>query len=85
MVSDKLIINGISYGIDDIHTLPPELAAYKPAEKLNETHLVFAESSVPIPICIRAHLQSMARSFTAANSGYSIKKPWLLGTVTLQT
>ena len=47
MVSDKLIINGISYGIDDIHTLPPELAAYKAAEKLNETHLVFAGELSP--------------------------------------
>ena len=47
MVSDKLIINGISYGIDDIHTLPPELAAYKAAEKSNETHLVFAGELSP--------------------------------------
>ena len=47
MVSDKLIINGISYGIDNIHTLPLELAAYKAAEKLNETHLVFAGELSP--------------------------------------
>ena len=47
MVSDKLIINGISYGIDNIHTLPLELAAYKAAEKSNETHLVFAGELSP--------------------------------------
>ena len=47
MVSDKLIINGVSYGIDNIHTLPPELAAYKAAEKSNETHLVFAGELSP--------------------------------------
>ena len=47
MVSDKLIINGISYGIDYIHTLPLELAAYKAAEKSNETHLVFAGELSP--------------------------------------
>ena len=47
MVSDKLIINGISYGIDNIHTLPLELVAYKAAEKSNETHLVFAGELSP--------------------------------------
>ena len=29
MVNDKLIINGNSYGVEDIPTLPPDLAAYK--------------------------------------------------------
>ena len=47
MVADKLFINGISYGVDDIPTLPPELAAYKAAERSNETHLVFAGELSP--------------------------------------
>ena len=42
MVNDKLIINGKSYGVEDIPTLPPDLAAYKAAEKSNDTQLVFA-------------------------------------------
>ena len=47
MVADKLIINDISYGVDDIPTLPPDLAAYKAAERSNETHLVFAGELSP--------------------------------------
>ena len=47
MVADKLFIKGISYGVDDIPTLPPELAAYKAAERSNETHLVFAGELSP--------------------------------------
>ena len=47
MVADKLIINGTSYGVDDIPTLPPDLAAYKAAEKSNDTHLVFAGELSP--------------------------------------
>ena len=41
LISDKLIINGVTYGVDDIHSLPPELAAYKVTEKSNNTHIVF--------------------------------------------
>ena len=47
MVADKLIINGTSYGVDDIPTLPPDLAAYKAEEKSNDTHLVFAGELSP--------------------------------------
>ena len=47
MVADKLIINGISYRVDDIPTLPPDLAAYNAAEKSNDTHLVFAGELSP--------------------------------------
>ena len=47
MVADKLIINGTSYGVDDISTLPLDLAAYKAAEKSKDTHLVFAGELSP--------------------------------------
>ena len=47
MVNDKLIINGKSYGVEDIPTLPPDLAAYKAAEKSNDTQLVFAGELSP--------------------------------------
>ena len=40
--NDKLIINGNSYQIEDISKLPSDLAAYKVAEKSNDTHLDFA-------------------------------------------
>ena len=47
MVADKLIIDGTSYEVDDIPTLPPDLAAYKAVEKSNDTHLVFAGELSP--------------------------------------
>ena len=47
MIADKLIINGTSFSVNDIHSLPLDLAAYKAAEKSNETHLVFAGELSP--------------------------------------
>ena len=40
---DTLIVNGIKYMVDDIHKLPPELAAYKSSEKRNDSYLAFHE------------------------------------------
>ena len=38
---DKLVINGISYTVNDLHRLPPELAAYKAAQRTDNHSLVF--------------------------------------------
>ena len=38
---DKLIINGIPYGVQDLHRLPVELAAYKAVQKEDENTIVF--------------------------------------------
>ena len=43
----NIIINGAAYGVEDIPNLPPDLAAYKAAEKSNDTHLVFAGELSP--------------------------------------
>ena len=45
--NDKLIINGNSCQIEDISKLPSDLAAYKVAEKSNDTHLVFVGELSP--------------------------------------
>ena len=47
MVQDRLIINGVTYKVDDIPNLPPDLAVYKAAEKTNDTHLVFTGDLSP--------------------------------------
>ena len=44
---DKLIINGVAYQIEDISKLPSDLAAYKAAEKSNDTNLVFSGKLSP--------------------------------------
>ena len=41
MNEDKLIINRVSYTLDDNRKLPPDLAAYKAAKKSNEDIMVF--------------------------------------------
>ena len=38
---DKLIINGIPSGVNDLHQLPVELAVYKAAQKEDENMIVF--------------------------------------------
>ena len=47
LTGDKLVINGISYWIEDISKLPPDLAVFKSSEKSNETHLVFTGELSP--------------------------------------
>ena len=41
MQGDKIIIDGIKYSMNNLADLPPDLTAYKAAEKTNETTLVF--------------------------------------------
>ena len=38
---DKLIVDGVKYSLENVGDLPPEIAAYKVAERSNDTHLVF--------------------------------------------
>ena len=36
-----LVLNGIKYGLNDVHKLPEEMAAYKSAQKSNDNTLAF--------------------------------------------
>ena len=47
LIQDRLVINGITYKVDDIPNLPSDLAAFKAVEKTNDTHLVFAGDLSP--------------------------------------
>ena len=38
---DQLIINGMSYGVHNLHQLPIKLSAYKAAQKEDENAIVF--------------------------------------------
>ena len=38
---DHLVINGVKYGIQEIHNLPPELAGYKAAQEEDEEFIAF--------------------------------------------
>ena len=41
LVGDKLVINGVKYGLDDIHRLPMGLEAYHAAEKSDDDTIAF--------------------------------------------
>ena len=41
MQGEKLVINGMIYGVNDIANLPPDLAAYKATQKSDSTSIVF--------------------------------------------
>ena len=41
LVGDKLVINGVKYGLDDIHRLPMGLEAYRAAEKSDDDTIAF--------------------------------------------
>ena len=47
LVDDSLILNGSKYTIDNIHCLPEEVAAYKAAQKSNDTHIAFHDEFSP--------------------------------------
>ena len=44
---DKLVINGTRYSVDELDRLPAEIAAYKAAEKSNDSHIIFAGELSP--------------------------------------
>ena len=79
MVADKLIINGISYGVDDIPTLPPDLAAYKAAEKSNETHLVFAGELSPYSNLHRSPFNINGQQFHSSEQWIQYQKALAFG------
>ena len=49
---DKLLINGMEYGIDDIHKLPSDLAAYHAAEKCDDETIACHGELFPTVISI---------------------------------
>ena len=79
MVADKLIINGTSYGVDDIPTLPPELAAYKAAERSNETHLVFAGELSPYSNMHRSPFKINGQQFHSSEQWIQYQKALAFG------
>ena len=48
MVGDKLLINGVKYGLDDIHRLPMGLEVYRAAEKSDNDTIAFHGELSPL-------------------------------------
>ena len=62
LVGDKLVINGVKYGLDDIHRLPMGLEAYRAAEKSDDDTIAFHgelspfSNFQPSPFTINNHI-----------------------------
>ena len=41
LVNDRLIINGVTYTVQNLHQLPTELAPYKASQKVNDSIIGF--------------------------------------------
>ena len=79
MVNDKLIINGNSYGVEDIPTLPPDLAIYKAAEKSNDTHLVFTRELSPYANLHRSPFTINGQQFHSSEQWMQYQKALAFG------
>ena len=68
--SDKLIINGMQYGIDDIHKLSSDLATFCAAEKCDDDTIAFHGELSP---CSNFH----PSPFTINNETFHSAKQWI--------
>ena len=41
LIDDRLIVNGVTYTVNNLHQLPPELAPYKATQKVNDSTIGF--------------------------------------------
>ena len=71
---DKLIINGIPYGVNDLHRLPLELAAYKAAQKEDENTIVFHGELSPYLNFHPSPFTIEDKNSQQLSTGYSIVK-----------
>ena len=79
MINDKLIINGTAYGVEDIPNLPPDLAAYKAAEKSNDTHLVFTGGLSPCSDLHRSPFMLNGQQFHSSEQWIQYQKALAFG------
>ena len=70
LVNDKLVINGISYTVDDLGKLPSDLAAYQATQKTNEDTIVFQGELSP-------WLNFHTAPFVINNQRYNTLEHWI--------
>ena len=79
MTGDHLMINGTTYKVEDIPNLPPDLAAYKAAEKSNDSHLVFTGDLSPYSNLHRSPFTLNRQIFHSAEQWIQYQKALMFG------
>ena len=79
LIQDQLAINGTTYKVDDIPNLPQDVAAYKAAEKTNDTHLVFAGDLSPYSNIHHSPFEINSQQFHSAEQWIQYQKALIFG------
>ena len=77
--NDKLIINGIGYTLNGLGKLPPDLAAYKAAEKTDSETIVFQGELSPWSNFHHAPFTINNQRFTTSEHWIQFQKALLFG------
>ena len=82
ITEDRLIVNGISYTVHNLHQLPIELAPYKAAQKVNETTIGFSGELSPWSNFHRSPFEINGQTFNTAEHWIQYVKSKLFGDIT---
>ena len=78
-MQDRLIINGVTCKVEDIAILPSDLAAFKAAEKSNDTHLVFVGDLSPYSDLHLSPFHINGQEFHSAEQWIQYQKALMFG------
>ena len=79
LTGDRLIIDGITYTVDDITKLPSDLAPYLAAQKENESHIVFHGELSPWSNFHRSPFQLNGHTYHSTQQWIQFQKAMLFG------
>ena len=84
MEGDALIINGIRYTVNNIGSLPDELAAYRAAQKEDDHHIAFHGEWSSYSNFHHSPFQINEQNYHLLNNGYNHRRCCFLKTVIQQ-
>ena len=82
IIDDRLVINGITYTVHNLHQLPIELAPYKAAQKVDETTIGFSGELSPWSNLHKSPFELNGQSFDTAEHWIQYTKSKLFGDTT---
>ena len=82
IIEDKLIVNGITYTVYNLHQLPTELAPYKAVQKVNDTTIGFSGELSPWSNFHRSPFEINGQKFNTAEHWIQYVKSKLFGDTT---
>ena len=82
MIEDRLIVNGTTYTVFNLHQLPTDLAPYKAAQKVNDTTIGFSGELSPWSNFHRSPFELNGQNFNTAEHWIQYVKSNLFGDTT---